>query len=327
MAAICHMCTTKITKERFPGVKCGGSCENLFHISCAGISKQLVDDIKNQSANWLCADCRLFANQSILVDDEVIVESTNTIKLVDIMNLLRRMESKLSSLDTLKQHIEAIEFENTALNTKIKKLEDQIVIQNHKLHDIQANMDKPNQIKNAANIVIRGLPLNHEDHRGLIIDTICKIGVSIQADDILSIEAIHRTNKTVPTNNDSRTQSKAISHDFFIVKFKSAVLKNNILTQMTKKKSLFTNELDVILPLNHPEQRIFVMQHLTVFQAQLYRDAKNIKIKFNFKFLWCKSGQIYLRKSTDTDVYRISSFNDIFRLQNVDVPGITTGTG
>lgn len=200
-------------------------------------------------------------------------------------------------------------------------MEEQIHIQNYKVHKIEADNDKPNQMVNVSSLAITGLPMKHGDIRGLIINTFQKVNVNIQPDDIVSIDEIHRNKKPASSNNNT---AKMIFHDFFLVKLNNIDLKNNILTQMRKKKSLTTKELDVCLPINHPEQRIFIMHHLTKFQSQLYREAKNIKIKYNYKYLWCKDGNIYLRKSAESDVHRIYSYNDIFRLRNLhdDIPAV-----
>lgn len=307
--SVCFKCSGNITKERFPGVKCSGMCEKLFHVKCACISDELLRGIKSRSANWLCEVCREAASQSIIDSD--MSEHESDVNLTDIMKQLKKMEYKLSALEDLKISISTIQSENIALRTKLNKLEQQLAIHNTKLHLMEAENDKPYQMQNISNITISGLPLNHGDIRGMIVNTIGIIEPSIQRDDIVSIDEVHKNNNTSSTN---KLNTKSISHGFFIVKLKSSDMKNNVLTQMRKKKSLYTKELTVSLPQNHPEQRIHIMHHLTRFQSQLYREAKNIKIKYNYKFLWCKSGQIYLRKSTESDIQRIHSLNDIFRL-------------
>lgn len=317
MTATCNLCSSNITKERFPGIKCGGNCEKLFHIKCARISDDLLQVIKNRSANWLCEDCRSTSNQSNIVDDDDSSEPAhNVLSLSDIMIQLKLMEKKLTALDELKAIVSSLMSENADIKSRVHILEDQLLKQTTKFHHLEADCDFPKQQENACRIIICGLPLKHGDVKGLVINTIKKIGVDIQTDDLVSVEPIHK-NINVSRNNNT---IKPFLNDFFNVKLSSVELKNNILEQMRKKKVLSTRDLDVLLPQNHPEQRIYIMHQLTSFQTHLYREAKIIKSKFNYKYLWCKSGQIFLRKSTESDVHRIRSFNDIFRLNRIHHP-------
>lgn len=296
MSATCSICSSNITKGRFPGIKCSGPCDKFYHVRCAKISDDLLRNIKNRSVNWLCETCRVECSQSV-IDNEV-SDAEYDVSLADIMRQLKKMESKLSALEELKS-------ENAALTFKIKQLEEQYTLQSSKLYSMEADIDKPNQLQNATSISISGLPAVHGDIRGMILNTIRKIEDSIQADDIISIKNIQR-------KSNNRT---SVLHNIFIVKLSSAELQQAILSQMRKIKTLHTKDLDVILPQNHPAQQIHIMQRLTKFQARLYHEAKKIKTEYHYKFLWCKSGQIYLRESTDSDALRIHSMNDLFRLQ------------
>ena len=323
----CNLCSTNITKAKFPGIKCAGACENTFHFKCANISEELLNGIKNGSANWLCNVCRITTlNQSLIVDEEDNSDETNNLpSLSDVMIQLKRMEKQLSTLENMKATVLSLASDNEQLTSRVNTLENQLSIQTSKIHLLEAEIDKPIQQLNSSSITIIGLPCQHDDIRDIVINTIKKIGVEITYDDIVSIHSIPKTTSTV---SSIENKSKSPLHDLLIVKFTTNEIKNNILLQMKEKKSLFTKDLDVILPLNHPEQRIFIMQRLTAFQSKLYREAKKIKTSYNFKYLWCKNGQIYLRKSGDSDVHRIQSLNDIFRLHHAHDPkGSKTSSG
>lgn len=217
----------------------------------------------------------------------------------------------------MKTCVASLKFENDEIKSRMCLLEEQLLKQASKLHQLEADVDKPIQQQNISSIVISGLPSNHEDIRSLIICVIKKFGVNLSSDDIVSVEAIHKKIMSATANQNN---SKLLQKDFFIVKLNSTQLKNNILTQTRKHKSLSTADLDVPLPINHPVQRIYIMHKLSAFQSRLYREAKNIKTLYKYNYLWCKAGQIYLRKSAESDVHRIYSFNDIFRIKNIHNP-------
>ena len=122
--------------------------------------------------------------------------------------------------------------------------------------------------------------MKHGDIHGLIVNTISKVVQSIQADDIISIQQINRSSNRPQPN---KTITNMMSDNFFIVTLKSTELQTEILSQMRKKKTLLTTNLDIILPRDHPEQRIFIMQHLTRLQTLLYREVKHIKTKYKYK--------------------------------------------
>lgn len=315
----CNICSTNITKAKFPGVKCAGPCENTFHLKCANISDELVEEIKNRSATWLCHACRSNTpNQSLIVDEEENYDSTNNLpNLSDVMILLQRMEKKLIALENMKAMVLSLASDNEQLTSRVNTLEKQLSTQTSKIHLLEAENDKPNQQSNSSSITIIGLPSQHDDVRDVVINTIKKIGLEINYDDIVSIHAIPKNTSTV---SSKQNKSNSLLHDLLVVKFTTNEIKNNIMLHMKKKKSISTKDLDIILPQNHPEQRIFIMHRLTAFQSQLYREAKKIKSTYNYKYLWCNYGQIYLRKSAASDVHRIQSHNDIFRLHDTNNP-------
>lgn len=315
MTVTCRSCGANITKKgRLPGIKCSGPCENFYHVKCACISQELLSDINNRTVNWLCESCRLQSSQSVIDNEISDSECDVNVSLADIMIQLKRMEKKLSALDKVKDAVHTLQAANDALTSKLKHLEDQFSIHSAKLHQMEADYDKPAQMLNASSITISGLPMEHVDISGMIFNTISKVENSIQPDDILSIEPIRRNVSKTTLN---KTNNYVTRHNFFIVKLKSIDLQQKVLTQMRKIKTLYTKDLDIILPQNHREHQIHIMHRLSKFQSQLYHEAKNIKLSSNFKYLWCKAGQIYLKKSADSDVYRIHSMNDIFRIQNI----------
>lgn len=305
------MCSSNITKGRYPGIKCGGPCDKFYHVRCAKISQDLLRDIKNRSVNWLCETCRVDSNQSVIDSD--VSDADCDVSLADIMKQLKKMEGKLFALEKLKSTVQTLQADNEALILKINQLEENYTSQNTKLNLMEADNDKPVQKQNATSITISGLPAKHGDVPAMILHTISKIENSIVSDDIVSIENIHKTNQNTQIKSNTNTP---VLQNIFIVKLKSIELQQTVLSQMRKIKTLHTKDLDIILPQNHPNQQIRIMQRLSKFQAHLYHEAKKIKTKFNYKYLWCKSGQIYLRESTNSDVLRIHSMNDIFRLQS-----------
>lgn len=334
----CAQCVRVITEAQ--GYFCCDKCLNSFHAKCKNILGQNITRLA-QNATWFCSDGCLSLQQpandvndadsnlppgnnnnnddhnSNNIDNnnsDLTINLPNSPSLSDVMTLLLRMEKKLSALDDMQALVSSLASKNEVLVSRVNTLENELLKLSSKFNLLEAAGDQPHQQLNSSSITIIGLPCKSDDTRDVIINAINKIGVEITFDDIVSINEIHKKSSGA-LSKDSK--SKSHEQNLLVVKFTTAEIKNNILLHMRERKSLSTKDLDVFLPQNHPEQRIFIMHRLTAFQSLLYREAKKIKTMFNFKYLWCKNGQIYLRKSADFDAHRIHSLNDIFRLQRL----------
>jgi hypothetical protein len=95
---------------------------------------------------------------------------------------------------------------------------------------------------------------------------------------------------------------------------KSSEAKSELFEKKKIFKNLFTGDLDINCT---NSKEVFLRHHLTPFQTTLYHDARKIKVDFNYRFLWVKSGQIFLRENEKTKIYKIQNQSDIFRLINL----------
>ena len=321
MVINCESCGNNVTKERFPGIKCG-KCEKVLHIKCAKISSDLLEGLRNGTTAWLCPKCRSTSRKTCfdVEDPPVTVEIHDDLSIKNVIVILKEIQQQLSALETshnflcssfdqLKDKVCELTNENKLLKSKIDQLEQICERHDVKMNLIEAQMDRPNQLQDMQSIVICGLPsstLNAPEINKTVLGVINKVGATISTDDIVSCRIWNHSDK-----------SKSIFKDSCIVSLKTTEIKDDILMKFRGKKSLQLNELDVATSTEYINRRIYIMQHFTKFQFQLYSAAKCFKEEHHFKYLWCKNNNIYLRKSSEDKIHHIFCINDIHHLQRM----------
>lgn len=63
----CSTCQQNITKTYKTGMQCAGKCAKFFHRKCAGVNKDLFEDIAKDKVVWLCAVCKMSEGRKSLV--------------------------------------------------------------------------------------------------------------------------------------------------------------------------------------------------------------------------------------------------------------------
>ena len=83
-----------------------------------------------------------------------------------------------------------------------------------------------------------------------------------------------------------------------IGKLRDVSIKKTILTQ----KRLFI------------QKRLYVRENLTSYKYGLYRDAKAFAFKYDYRFVWSKNGNIFMRKNEASDVILIKNKNSFYNI-------------
>ena len=59
---------------------------------------------------------------------------------------------------------------------------------------------------------------------------------------------------------------------------------------------------------------IYINEHLTSLNKQLFRDAKAKKRTLGYKYLWTRNGKIFIRKTDTSQAIAITSDEDVLAL-------------
>ncbi|XP_041986926.1 uncharacterized protein LOC121738757 [Aricia agestis] len=133
-----------------------------------------------------------------------------------------------------------------------------------------------------------------------IIEIMAKeIKFHIQNSDVVSI---HR----VPHANNKNSKPKNI-----IVKFTTRVLRDNFIASYRSSGGLNSTQLS----LSGTPQVIYVNEHLTLNNKQLFRQCREAAKKQDYKYVWVKHGVILARKTDNSPVVAIRSLSDIHKIK------------
>ena len=59
---------------------------------------------------------------------------------------------------------------------------------------------------------------------------------------------------------------------------------------------------------------LFINENVTKQQKTLFMEAKTLKKKFNYQYLWTNKGETYTKKNKESQVLKISDQNDLSRI-------------
>lgn len=201
--------------------------------------------------------------------------------------LSSQQEESLRRLILLEKENKTLSEANINLNTRLANIETFFFQQQQQ------------QLKN--HITIHGIkPEQGEDLKETIIKTIKIINVDITKDSIQSA-------RRMKSNNNTTTPT------IIIAELSTNDIKNKILQNAKTNGPIMLNQLKNSN--NNENRKIFINEYLNNYTKTLYENAKKLKITNQYKFIWVKHGNIYIRKTEMSNIIRVKHQNDIERAQ------------
>ena len=207
--------------------------------------------------------------------------------------------SKLNGLiDTLNETLNILRNEICTNSTKIVELavenaritsENKAIVT--KLSEMKTQLDRTEQYLRVNNVEIAGLEESSEgnsDEQIALTFFNDLLGVPITKDEIDICHAI-------PSN---RRDKKHV----VVCKFISRRSKLNVLAGKEKLRQYNKD---------NERKTIFLYEHLSPTNRELYAKAGKFKFDNGFKFLWTKNGFPFLRKDENSQVYKVTSLDDL----------------
>lgn len=65
-----------------------------------------------------------------------------------------------------------------------------------------------------------------------------------------------------------------------------------------------------------PLIRIFANEHLTKTMSIIYREALRLRNLVGFKYVWCKNGEVFVRRNAYHDYHQIKSLKQLYKVYN-----------
>ena len=186
------------------------------------------------------------------------------------------------TLETLSKDNKTLKEDNVKLKSDVKRLND-------RLEDLE-------QYGRRNNVEIQGIPEARGENLLHTITTLgVKMGCKIEASDV---DVVHR----LPARNQE--------HKPIIVKFVRRTVKLDLLNNRSRLAQVTSQDFDSTSTGN----KVYVNENLTPYRKQLFYLARNKKKDSNYKYVWVKNGNVFMRKLDGHDAIKITCEEDLANL-------------
>lgn len=314
---VCGWCK-EIVKSEEDYIICDGNCRSSLHRTCAKLNKK---DFKrllaDKSKKWYCGNCDESESQS----ETPCCPIPN-----DMTQVIREIHMKLSKLESIEveqneikksvtfcadtfddvkcqltkitEDLKRAMGEITKLQTKVATLEKQKTLAEDEVTKLRVENQDLQQYVRRNNLEIHGIPHVNNENPVEIAKSLGKaLGVEVCDSDI---DACHRL-----------PQKKMEFPPPLLIKFCSRLKKDQLLS--AKKIGDRISSKDVGIPA--PDRSVYINEHLTPNNKYLHKLARDLR-KCGFKYVWTRECKIYVRKSDNQRAIRITSVEDVKRLQS-----------
>ncbi|CAH2097108.1 unnamed protein product [Euphydryas editha] len=170
------------------------------------------------------------------------------------------------------------------------------VAEERQIQVLQDKVDAMEQQARSYNIEIANLTERRDENLLVILEKLgCVIKHPINVQDIVSI---HR----VPHMEKSNNWPKNV-----IVRFTTKIIRNNIIAAARASKEIKSDKLLV----SGTIQNVYVNEHLTAKNKQLFRCCREEAKNNNFKYVWIKNGTILVRQTDNSPIFAVRNEQDI----------------
>lgn len=213
-----------------------------------------------------------------------------------VEDLTKTVHFLSAKYDEQKTTIAGLQTENAALREENAVTMNSVCDLKKQNDTLQQRVEELEQYTRLNNIELVGIPESTgEDVYSLAQRAAEKMGVTLSPS---QIDVAHR----VPTQ--SQTQPKPI-----VMRLTSRKIRDEILMEARKKKLVAKNIDD-----NFPERPVFFNEHLTPAKKQLMGVLRQKKQEGLFKFVWTRSGTIYVKKTESSTPVKVFSVQDLKKL-------------
>lgn len=206
-----------------------------------------------------------------------------------------------ASIKFVSDGYEDLKTQTGAITQRVAKLEHQspgIHDNASRIAELQAKLDLMDQQARQCNAEVGNLPEKRGENLVALLENIADlVKIPINQQDIV---AVHR----VPQANSGSPRPKNI-----VVKFSSRMLRDNFLAAVRLHKGMTTEQLGV----SGPTHKIYINEHLTLKNKDLFRQAREAAKQRGFRFVWVKHGSILARQHEKSAVFSVRSEQDLAR--------------
>lgn len=259
------------------------------------ISENVVS-MKNELASLTQVTSDIRSDINSLRSEQIILRQR--ISELDVKN-----KGMTERVDTLQTSVQFVSDEHTDLRKKVGSLGENIretVDLKPVVAELVSKIDNLEQNARNCNIEICNIPERRNENLLSLVKTIgSAIKCNIAQNDIISV---HR----VPHAHQQSNRPKNV-----ILKLSSRILRDNVLSANRLCKGLVTEQLGI----SGTSLPIYMHEHLTLKNKQLFRECQDAAKKHSYKFLWVKHGTILVREKEGARAFAIRSPQDIAKIK------------
>lgn len=205
--------------------------------------------------------------------------------------LINEVEIYKSKTIELENSVETLKSEFAAY--KQQTVEKPISVQNQDRIGHELNILKQQKIE--TGIVVRNVSYNQSENLHEMFKCL--------------VQSLHISHEDVIVDDIYRKQSNTTATGPIFANFIDKATKIEFM-QLIKKKQLYSFDLGLLT-----NEKIYISDRLTPENQHLFYKARQLK-KQGFKYVWCSSGRIRIRKSDTSQAVTIHSVGDIDKLVN-----------
>lgn len=223
---------------------------------------------------------------SNLNDENVLLKN----KLTELEHKNQELEYKIDELATVK-----------AERSKHPSNEDHIKA---RCDELSIRVSEFEQRSRRSNIELQNIPEKEREDLVEIVQRIStKIGIPVCSGDIA---AIHRVRKR-PQEPTSTTEKRPRN---IVVRFCLDHKRDVFLAAARAHRGFPATEIGY----SNTNTRVFITEHLTLENKLLHREVRAWAKAKNYRFVWVKNARIFLREKPDSQVFHITSVQDLRKL-------------
>ncbi|CAG9785984.1 unnamed protein product [Diatraea saccharalis] len=336
----CAGCLQLIVERRF--LRCN-ICEQYYDLLCANVSEQRFFNTLTQEhrSRWKCPLCinadvvttRRGAGVSVSPPDDN-MDVSDIIVADDLNNATHNISLDTSLTKTLIEELRQFRKELSMTRMKVEELnetmsrfEDRIVVCEDRINGISSRietLEKRLEDKHCSSDVESSLlttveqlkmELNERDQDLLLNDIEISCipetkGESLQHV-VMTVTRKLGVSKKLLVSHESAGQ-KTVRPRPIVVKFTRRVIRDQVLRASRVRRGATTEGIIPIIP----PRRFYVNERLTRANRQMFRRAREVAGRLNWRYVWTRDGRVYARQRQggDSPRHRLRTEADICRV-------------
>ncbi|KAL4718448.1 hypothetical protein ACJJTC_016671 [Scirpophaga incertulas] len=327
----CSGCLQTLSTSLF--LRCS-ICTESYDLLCAGLSKQQFLKTKTeQRLKWKCETCKSKQprgdNSDTPVrcrDDKVMTKRGASVpspsdKQPQVTSGDGDIYSLTAELRMCREEMENTRNQMRNLNDSLSGLISRMTVCENKVTQIEARIEKLEQRENDCDgdlllndIEITCIPEQRGERlQHMIMNLGQKLGVQLEQNDVVSVSRVGR----VPYHDDSK--GDVVRPRPIVVRLVRRAMREEFLQAARVRRGLTTEGMDLM----NPPCRFYINERLTRTNRILFRRARDIGSRLNWRYVWTRDGKIFVRQRSGQEVprYRLRTEADLVRVFGQDAVG------